>query len=144
MHGRNKAMPLRKTNSSAALIGGMLGEASWLLSHAQALGDYGREEEAAAELARAAVCEEQVACLLEAAGEELEAAVHRVSAASCLERIGQAARAVTLLRAALSSSVHDAYRARIEKLLARCLVKARKELRRVCTNGSRKRSRAVR
>ncbi len=28
----------------------MLGEASWLLSHAQALADYGREEEAVAEI----------------------------------------------------------------------------------------------
>ena len=34
----------------------MLGEASWLLSHAEALADDGREEEATAELARAAGC----------------------------------------------------------------------------------------
>jgi len=42
----------------------MLDEASWLLSHAQALTDCGRQDEAAAELARAASCEEQAAGLL--------------------------------------------------------------------------------
>ena len=39
--------------SSAALIDQVIGEASWLLSHAQALTDYGRSEEAAAEWTRA-------------------------------------------------------------------------------------------
>jgi hypothetical protein len=34
------------------------GEASWLLSHARALADYGRKEEADAELARAVNCME--------------------------------------------------------------------------------------
>ncbi len=63
----------------------MLDEASWLLSHAQALTDYGRTAEAAAELARAASCEEQAAGLLDADGQEPEAAMHRVSAASCFE-----------------------------------------------------------
>ncbi len=43
-----------KNKLSAARIDQMLGEASWLLSHAQALADYGRPEEAAAERARAA------------------------------------------------------------------------------------------
>jgi hypothetical protein len=85
----------------------MLGEASWLLSHAPALADYGRSEEAAGELARAASCEEQVACLLEADGQELEAAIHRVSAAACYGKLGQSTRAVTLLRAALSADLRD-------------------------------------
>lgn len=55
----------------------LLGEASWLLSHAESLTDYGRAEEAEAELARAAKCEEQVAFLLDAAGREIEAVTHR-------------------------------------------------------------------
>ena len=46
--------------------------------HAQALADYGRDGEARAELARAADCEERIACVLEAQGNEQEAAIHRV------------------------------------------------------------------
>ena len=132
----------------------MLGEASWLLSHAEALADYGRKEESLAELARAAGCEEQVACWLDAAGREQEAVVHRVSAASCYEQLGEYARAVTLLRAALyfsantamhtptdapeglrrknksllSAPLPDEYRQRVEKQLAHCLKQAQKEL----------------
>src|SRR5262249_58948407 len=118
-------------------------EASWLLSHAQALTDYGRREEAAAELTRAASAEEQVACLLDADGQDLEAAIHRVSAASCHEKLGQYTRAVTLLRAALAGPLHANYRARVEQLLARCLAQAQKELRRAVKNGSRKQSSAA-
>jgi hypothetical protein len=110
------------------LLDQMLGEASWLLSHAQALTDYGRGEEAATELERAASCEEQVAWLLEADGRGPEAAVHRVSAASCREQLGQHPRAVTLLRAALSATLPDEYRARVEVLLARCVSEAKKKL----------------
>ena len=44
-----------------ATLDELLGEASWLLSRAEALADDGREEEATAELARAASCEEVVA-----------------------------------------------------------------------------------
>jgi len=106
----------------------MLGEASWLLSHAEALADYGRQEEASAELARAARCEEQVAGGLDAAGREQEAVVHRVSAASCYEQLGEYARAVTLLRAALSVPLTDDYRGKVEQQLARCLAQAPKEL----------------
>src|SRR6202035_3002202 len=100
---RRKKMPRSKGKLSDGLMDQLLSEASWLLSHAQALTAYGRKEEAAAEWARAAGCEEQVACLLEADGQENEAAIHRVSAASCSEQLGQYARAVTLLRAALSA-----------------------------------------
>ncbi|MGH7455324.1 MAG: hypothetical protein ACRENG_28485, partial [bacterium] len=106
---------------SKSTLDKMLGEASWLLSHAEALADYGRKEEAAVELARAASCEEQVACWLDAAGREQEAVLHRVSAASCYEQLGQYSRAVTLLRAALSAKITDIYRRRIEEQLARCL-----------------------
>lgn len=106
----------------------MLEDASWLLSHAESLADYGREEEAAAELARAAGCEEQVASLLDAADREMEAVVHRVSAASCYEQLRQYPRAVTLLRAALSAELSDDYQRQVEKQLARCLAQARKEL----------------
>src|SRR5262245_1152966 len=61
MPRRNGKMPRAKDKTAAALLDELLGEASWLLSHADALAVYGRHEEAAAELARAAVCEEQVA-----------------------------------------------------------------------------------
>src|SRR5437870_12690111 len=95
-------MSRRDAKQLAAAIENLLGEASWLLSHAEALGDYGRRDESAAEIRRAALCEEQVACLLESAGRAAEAIVHRISAASCHEQLEQYAQAVTLLRAAQS------------------------------------------
>jgi hypothetical protein len=127
----------------AAFIEQMLDEASWLLSHAQALADYRRPDDAAAEWARAAVCEDQVACLLQADGQKLEAAIHWVSAASCYETIGQAVRAVPLLCAALAADLHDGFRGRVEQLLARCLAQAKKELRRACPRGPRRPSSRV-
>jgi hypothetical protein len=105
-------------------VDALLEEASWLLSHAEALADYGRAEEAAAEWARAARCEEEAASLLDAAGREQEAAVHRVSAASCYERLGEGPRAVTLLRAALSAPLAEAYRREIQGQLSRLLAQA--------------------
>jgi hypothetical protein len=99
----------------------LMGEASWLLSHAEALGDFGSKEEADAELGRAASCEEQPASLLDAAGREREAVIHRVSAASCREQLGEHGRAVTLLRAALSVPLPEEYRRMVEQQLARCL-----------------------
>jgi hypothetical protein len=136
-------MSRTKGKPSAALIDQMLGEASWLLSHAQALTDYGRQDEAATELARAGTCEEQVACLLEAAGQEREAAIHRVSAASCAEKLGQYARAVTLLHAALSVPLPEDYRARTQQQLARALAQAQKELSQELTPRSGKQSPAA-
>jgi hypothetical protein len=133
-------MPHAKGKPSAALIDQVLGEASWLLSHAQALTDYGRREEAAAEWARAAGCEEQAACLLDADGQESEAALHRVSAASCCERLGQYARAVTLLRAALSAALTEEYRTRVERQMASALGRAHKDLSRAFARQVRKRS----
>jgi hypothetical protein len=121
----------------------MLGEASWLLSHAEALADYGRKDEAVVELARAASCEEQVASWLDAAGREQETVLHGVSAASCYEQLGQFARAVTLLRAALSATITDVYRREIEEQLARCLTQAHKEIRRVTPKTTRKQVVAV-
>ena len=117
-----------RTKHSVPFLERMLGEASWLLSHAQALADHGRQEEAAAELARAGTCEEQMACLLDAAGQRREAAIHRVSAASCHQKIRQFTRAVTLLRAALSGPLLEDYQNRVEKDLTRCLAQAKKEL----------------
>lgn len=114
----------------SATLDTLLGEASWLLSHAEALTDYGRTEEAGTELTRAAQCEEQVACLLEVAGREQEAVVHRVSAASCFEQVGEYARAVTLLRAALSAEIPRDYRRQLEQHIARCLIRANKEVHR--------------
>lgn len=131
------------SSKAATLVDKMLGEASWLLSHAQALTDYGRENEASAELARAASCEEQVACLLEAKGEDREAAIHRVSAATCLEKLGQYARTVTLLHAALSASLPEDYRSRIEQQLMNALTRAQKQLNRATPRGSRKQPSAV-
>jgi hypothetical protein len=133
-----------KNKPSTNGIEAMQGEASWLLSHAQALADYGREEEAAAERARAAGCEELLAYLLEADGQALEAAIHRVSAASCYEKLGQPARAVTLLRAALSAPLHDDHRARVEQLLGRCLARAPEEAKRVAQRRPQSASSAVR
>jgi hypothetical protein len=132
-----------KGKPSAALIEQMLDEASWLLSHAEALSAYGRREEADVERARAAACEEQVAGLLEADGQEQEAAIHRVSAASCHEQLGQYTRAVTLLRAALSSPLHANFRDRVGQQLARCLARVNKELGRASRKGSRKPSSAA-
>ncbi len=121
-------MQNRKMKLSQAELEAMSGEASWLLSHAQALADYGRQEEAEAELARAANCEEQVAYWLDAVGRETEAIIHRVSAASRYEQLSQYARAVTLLRAVLSISISQDYRCRIEGQLNDCLAQARKGL----------------
>jgi tetratricopeptide (TPR) repeat protein len=118
-----------KVKLSESDLDKMLGKASWLLSHAEALACYGRDEEAAAELARAASCEEEVAFWLDAAGRQQEAVIHRVSAASCYEQLGQYARAVTLLQAALSADLVDQYRRRVEQLLARCLAQAKKKVR---------------
>jgi tetratricopeptide (TPR) repeat protein len=115
---------------SKTLLDKMLGEASWLLSHADALATYGRTEEAAAELERAAICEEQVAYWLDAAGSEREAVVHRVSAASCYEQLGRYARAATLLRAALSASLPENNRRKVKQQLDRCLAQSHKDLRR--------------
>ena len=117
-----------KANPADARIDQMLGEASWLLSHAEALADYRRTDEAALEWLRAASCEEQVACLLEAAGREREAAIHRISAASCHEQLAQYPRAVTLLRAALSAQLPQDYRATVVRQLTRCLAQAKKRL----------------
>ena len=128
---------------SISALDKMLGEASWLLSHAEALAEYGRKDEAAIELARAAGCEEQVACWLDAAGREQEAVLHRVSAASCYEQLGQYTRAVTLLRAALSAKISDAYRRKLEDQLALYLSQAHREIRRVNSKASRKQTVAV-
>jgi hypothetical protein len=117
-----------KVKSSESMLDKMLGEASWLLSHAEALADYGRKEEAVIELERAARCEEQVACWLDAVGREQEAVIHRVSAASCYEKLEECIHAVTLLRAALSANIPDDYRHGLERQVNRCLTQAQKEL----------------
>lgn len=121
-------MPRPNGKQIAAAIERLLDEASWLLSHAQALADYGRSGEALTELARAATCEEDVACLLEANAQEREAAIHRVSAASCHEKIGAYPRAVTLLSAALAADLPGEFRTAAQKQHLRCLTAARKEL----------------
>ena len=117
-----------KMQPPVATLDELLGEASWLLSRAEALADDGRQEGACLELVRAAHCEEQVACVLDATGRLQEAGIHRVSAASCQEQVGQYARAVTLLRAALSAPLPEDYRQEVEQLLVRYLTRARKEL----------------
>jgi len=118
-----------RSNSDVALDK-LLEEASWLLSHAQALANYGRAQEAATELARAANYEEEAACWLAAAGREQEAVVHRVSAASCYEQLGESARAVPLLRAALSAPLTAEYQQSLRQQLDHCLARAQEKLRR--------------
>jgi hypothetical protein len=120
-----------KVKATPTPLDKLLDESSWLLSHAESLADYGRKDEAAQELARAASCEEEVASLLDAADREAEAAVHRVSAASCHEQLGHFARAVTLLRAAMSGPIQPEYRRKIHRQLTQCLARAQKELSRV-------------
>ena len=117
-------MGARKFAKVEASLNSLLDEASWLLSHAEALADYGREKETALELARAAACEEQIAYLLDVVGREQEAVLHRVSAASCYEQLGEFARAATLLRAVLSVSLSGDYRSRVSHQLGNCLAQA--------------------
>ena len=117
-------MARAKRQKSESQLDRVLGEASWLLSHAEALADYGRAEEAATELTRAAQCAEQAAYLLDAAGREPEAATQRVSAASCYESLRQYARAATLLRAALLTELPEDYRNRVRQQLSACLSQA--------------------
>lgn len=119
-------MPRVKLGPKSKLLDKMLDEASWSVSHAMGLKAVARVEEAEAEWRRAAAREEQAVTQLEAEGLELEAAVHRISAASCYEEIRDYARAITLLRAALSVDLRPAYRATIEKQLKDCLKKVRR------------------
>lgn len=137
-------MSRTKMKASDTVLEQMLNEASWLLSHAEALSEYGRGEEAAIEWGRAANCEEAVACLLDAAQRGHEAAVHRVSGASCYARLGQPTRAVTLLRAALSSPLPDDYRSQVERQLAAVLAETQRGLRQPPRRQPREKSPAVR
>jgi hypothetical protein len=116
--------------TKSKLLEDMLSKTSWLVSHAMALTDQGSSEEAGSEWLRAAIHEEQVACLLEAEGHDLEAAVHHVSAASCYVRVERYVRAVALLRSALSFPLRPAYRREVEKMLQSLLPKAKQQLRR--------------
>lgn len=59
---------------------------------------------------------------------EAEAAVHRVNAASCFEQLNEPARAVTLLRAALSAELPSAYRQGVETQLTRLLARAGRQI----------------
>ena len=137
-------MARAKRKPYPALTDRVLGDASWFLSHAMALEDQRKVDESAAEYGRAAECAEQAACLLDADKQHLEAAIHRVSAASCFEKIGQYTRAVTLFHAALAATLRDDYRRTVEKLLADCLFKAKKEVRRSSARQARKPAAATR
>jgi hypothetical protein len=114
-----------KNGVKKKLLDTLLEEASGRILHAMALS----VTEAETEWLRAAVGEEELACLLEAEGRDREAAVHYVSAGSCYARVRQFVRAVALLRSALSFSLRDVYRREIEKLLKDWLPKAKKQLR---------------
>lgn len=103
-------------------VDALLGQASWALSHAEAMLAENHEDEANADLERAAACEEQAASLLEASGRTLEAMIHFVSAASCHEQLGEFGRAGALLRSALSCGPPEHYRRDLELQLARCLL----------------------
>jgi tetratricopeptide (TPR) repeat protein len=113
-----------KVNKRLSELDFLLGEASFLLSHAQALEDYGRKEEAFAELAKAAAYEEEVAYFLDAAGREQEGVFHRVSAATCHEKVGNYPQAVTLLWAALAGKITEEYRREVQLSLERCIAQA--------------------
>lgn len=121
-----------KKNGTAreTLIDSLVGEASWLLTHADGLTFEARHEEAQAEWQRAADSAGQAACLLDAAGRHAEAAVQRVSAASCLSKVGRHVEAVSLLRAALSAPVSKPYQQRVAKLLDSTLRKATRTVKR--------------
>ena len=114
-----------KANKGLSVLDKLLGEASWLLSHAQALVDYERPEEAKAELAKAANYEEEVAFLLDALGRHQEAILHRVSAATCHENLSNYPQAVTLLWAALAGEITEEYRLKLEKQIKRCIARAK-------------------
>jgi tetratricopeptide (TPR) repeat protein len=103
----------------------LLGEASWLISHAQALADWGQEREAEAELAQAAAKEEQAAGWLVAAGRIAEAAVHWISAASCYQQVGDDARAAAIFRRALAGSLPETTRQEVRRFLEQCLARMR-------------------
>src|SRR6516162_1228241 len=113
----------KRNGTKSKLLEGMLGNTSWLVSHAMALTEEGRGKEAETEWLRAGQREEQVACLLEAEGHDTEAAVHHVSAASCYARVHDYVRAVGLLRSALSFALRQAYRRDVQKLLEEWLPK---------------------
>ncbi len=109
-------------DGGSARLHALLGQASWALSHAEAMLAENHEDEANADLERAAACEEQAASLLEASGRTLEAMIHFVSAASCHEQLGEFGRAGALLRSALSCGPPEHYRRDLELQLARCLL----------------------
>ena len=113
-----------KVNKKLSALDFLLGEASFLLSHAQALADYGRKEEAEALLAKAAAYEEEVAYLLDAAGREQEGVLHRVSAATCHEKLKNYPQAVTLLWAAFAGKITEEYRREVKLSLERCIAQA--------------------
>ena len=85
----------------------------------------------------------QIQPLQARAAADLEAAVQRASAGSCYERYGEYTRAVTLLRAALSTPLRDEFRARVEQSLARCLAQAHKALTKAAARRRRKQSPAA-
>lgn len=114
-----------KNGSNRSVLDRLLTESSRRILRAKAASDV----EAEAEWLGAAICENEVACFLEAEKLDIEAAIHYVSAASCYARVGLFTRAVPLLRAALSFSIRDASRREARKLLKEWLPKAKKQVR---------------
>jgi hypothetical protein len=123
-------MTATKNGTKLKQIDSMLRETSSRIMKAMALSASEETREAEAEWLRAAVCEEEVAYWLETEGQDIEAAIHYVSAGSCYARVRDYSRAVPFLRAALSfSSLREAFRRDIQKLLKEWLPKAKKQLR---------------
>jgi hypothetical protein len=114
-----------KNGTKATLLEKLLGETSRRILHAMAL----PPAEAEAEWLRAAACEKEVACLLDAGKQDVEAATHYVSAASCYARAQRYSEAVPLLRSALSFSLRAGFRSEVETLLKKWAPKAKKQLR---------------
>jgi len=77
--------------------------------------------------ASAAVLQERVAPLLDAAGDGLEAAVYRISAASCYEKAGDLSRAINLFQAALAGPLRPVTRREVEGMLTACLARLKAE-----------------
>lgn len=110
-----------RENGLAAEVDHLSGEASWFISHGQAMEDEGRGFAAVTDFAESAWREERLSVLLDALGREREAIVHRISAASCYAKAGNDTRAASLYRAALAGPMADATRGEVEAMLSRCL-----------------------
>jgi len=116
-------MAKARTKRTLPLVEELMAEASFALSKAQAFQTMGLKETAQTLWQSAALLQERIPPLLDAAGDALEAAVYRMSAASCYEKAGDPSRAVNLYQAALAGPLREVTRKEVEGLLAACLAR---------------------